>query len=281
MKHRFFSRATDGAHFAIRDWTGTKRLRLHTFGVLVTVALLVYLGPFGTWASLTVSDRLLFWTAAVGANWLAGNIVFSVTTRVFRTRMWPTWVGLVLAGLVTALPGTGIVWLVVAIYLDYQPSDISGVIRLYAQVFVLHLVIGSLVFHLIDRTLRQRNTSVESSPPGGGVEIASHAESKAALLARLPARSRAELLHLRMQDHYVEVHTAAGSELLLLRFRDALREVEDVNGLQVHRSHWVARDAVVGVERRGGGRIILRLVNGSKVPVSRSFAPVLKARGWL
>jgi DNA-binding LytR/AlgR family response regulator len=84
-----------------------------------------------------------------------------------------------------------------------------------------------------------------------------------------------------MQDHYVEVHTAAGSELLLLRFRDALREVEDVDGLQVHRSHWVARNAVVGVERRGGGRIVLRLVNGSRVPVSRSFAPVLKAQGWL
>ena len=80
------------------------------------------------------------------------------------------------------------------------------------------------------------------------------AAPEAALLARLSARSRAKLLHLHMQDHYVEVNTAAGSELLLLRFRDALREVEDVNGLQVHRSHWVARDAIAGVERRGGGR---------------------------
>jgi hypothetical protein len=281
VKQSFFSRATDGAHFAIREWPGTKRLRLHTAWFLVTVALLVYLGPFGTWASLTVFDRLLFWTTAVGANWLAGNWVFSVTIRAFRARTWPTWAGIVLAGLVTALPGTGIVWLVMAIYLDYQPSDISGVIRLYAQVFVLHLIIGSLVLHLIDRTLRQRNTSVESSPAGDSVDTASHAEPETALLARLPARSRAELLHLRMQDHYVEVHTAAGSELLLLRFRDALREVEDVDGLQVHRSHWVARDAVVGVERRGGGRIVLRLVNGSRVPVSRSFAPVLKAQGWL
>ena len=103
---------------------------------------------------------------------------------------------------------------------------------------------------------------------------------EAALLARLSERSRGELLHLRMQDHYVEVHTAAGRELLLLRFRDALREVESVNGLQVHRSHWVARKAVAGVERRGG-RIALRLVNGSRVPVSRSFAPELRSRGWI
>ena len=281
VKNRFFSRATDGAHFAIREWSGTKSLRLHSVWFLVTVALLVYLGPFGTWASLTVFDRLLFWTTAVGANWLVGNIVFSVTIRVFQTRTWPIWSGLVLAGLVTALPGTGTVWFVMAIFLDYQPFDLSGILRLYAQVFVLHLIIGSLVFHLVNRLLRQQDTSVESSPPDDRVSTASHAEPDAALLARLPARSRAELLHLRMQDHYVEVHTAAGSELLLLRFRDALREVEDINGLQVHRSHWVARDAVVGVERRGGGRIILRLVNGSRVPVSRSFAPVLKTQGWL
>ena len=102
----------------------------------------------------------------------------------------------------------------------------------------------------------------------------------AALLARLSARSRGELLHLRMQDHYVEVHTAKGMEMLLLRFRDALREVEDADGMQVHRSHWVARAAVDRVERREG-RVALRLVNGTRVPVSRSFAPALKARGWI
>ena len=281
VKHRFFSRAINGARFAIREWPGARRIYLHVFSFLVTVALLVYLGPFGTWDSLSVSDRLLFWTVTVGTNWLIGYVVFSVTIRAFQTRGWPVWTGLVLAGLVTALPGTSTVWLVVAIYLDYQPSDVSGLVRLYAQVFVLHLIIGSLTFHLTDKALRQRDADVEPSLPGERAGAASRATPETALLARLSVRSRAELLHLRMQDHYVEVHTTAGRELLLLRFRDALREVANVNGLQVHRSHWVARDAVAGVERRGDGRIILRLVNGSKVPVSRSFAPILKAQGWI
>ena len=285
-KLRKSSRVADRVQFAIREWSGAKSVGLHVFWFLTTVGLLVYLGPFGTWASLTVSDRLLFWTIAVGANWVVGNVVFTSTIRSFRNRKWPTWTGLVLAALITALPGTGTVWLVVAIYLDYQPSDVSGIIELYAQVFVLHLIIGSLVFHLIDRTRRQRDIArkisvPESPPPGEKADAIAQAAPEAALLARLSARSRAKLLHLHMQDHYVEVNTAAGSELLLLRFRDALREVEDVNGLQVHRSHWVARDAVAGVERRGGGRVILRLVNGSRVPVSRSFAPVLKSHGWI
>ena len=285
-KHRISSRAANGVQFAIRKWSGAKRVCLHVFWFLTTVALLAYLGPFGTWASLTVSDRLLFWTTTVGANWVVGHFVFTAMIRSFRARKWPTWSGVVLAALVTALPGTGTVWLVVAIYLDYQPSDASGIVELYTQVFVLHLIIGSLAFLLIDRTQRQRDTAremstLQSSAPGETVDAVPQSPPEAALLARLSARSRADLLHLRMQDHYVEVNTAAGSELLLLRFRDALREVEDVNGLQVHRSHWVARDAVARVERRGGGRVILRLVNGSRVPVSRSFAPVLKSRGWI
>ena len=282
MKHLYFSWVVDKIRFAIREWPGTKQVYLNVIAFLVTVALLVFLGPFGTWAFLPVSERLPFWASTVGANWIVGYIAFSVTSRKFRAREWPEWAGFVLAAAVAALPGTGMVWLAVTAYLEHRPSSVADVAGLYGQVFVLHLIIGSLVFRLIDRARRRRGgPEEESARPDGSADVAPRAAPEAAILARLPARSRAALLHLRMQDHYVEVHTAAGSELLLLRFRDALREVEGVNGLQVHRSHWVARSAVAGVERRGGGRIALRLVNGSRVPVSRSFAPSLRSRGWI
>ena len=281
VKHPIISRARKCARLAIREWLGSRRLGLHLIGFLVAVALLVYLGPFGTWASLSASDRLVFWMTSVGVNWLVGLVVFHVTIRAFLARKRSPWAGLVLAGLIAALPGTGTVWMMVAAYLDYRPSSPSSIVGLYAKVLVLHLLIGSLVFHLIERSSRQRAAGVESPPPDRRADPAPSPAPEAPLLARLSARSRAELLHLRMQDHYVEVHTTAGSEMLLLRFRDALREVEDVDGLQVHRSHWVARAAVAGVERQRGGRFALRLVNGTKVPVSRSFAPAVKARGWI
>ena len=280
VKNLYLSWMIDNVRLAIREWAGAKLVYLNVIAFLVTVALLVYLGPFGTWALLPFSERLPFWLTTVGPNWIVGYIAFSVTSLKFRERGWSAWAGFVLAAAVAALPGTGTVWLAVAVYLDYRPSGVSGVVGLYGQVFVLHLIIGSLVFRLIDGALR-RGVKEELPPSDGSTELAPRPAPEAALLARLPARSRAELLHLRMQDHYVEVHTAAGSEMLLLRFRDALSEVEGVDGLQVHRSHWVARKAVAGVERRGGGRITLRLVNGSRVPVSRSFAPLLKSRGWI
>ena len=267
----------------IREWFSARLLALQLFAFVVTISLLAFLGPFGTWASISVSDRLAFWAASVGVNWILAHFAIVITLRALARRTWPLWAGVLLAGLVAALPGTAIVWLVVDRYLDYRPAGPSGLGMLFLQVWVLHLVIGSGACIFVRFFMNRMKAGVEPAPSGGAAEDAKNppATSEPPLLARLPAESRAELLHLRMQDHYVEVHTAAGMELLLLRFRDALREVENVNGLRVHRSHWVARAAVVGVERRRGGGLMLHLVNGNEVPVSRSFVRVLKAEGWI
>ena len=64
----------------------------------------------------------MFWTIAVGVNWLCAYIVFSRhDPRLLRTGSGRMWAGVVVASLVTAMPGTGAVWLVVAAYLDYHP----------------------------------------------------------------------------------------------------------------------------------------------------------------
>ena len=267
----------------IREWFSARILALHLLAFLVTISLLVFLGPFGTWASLSVSDRLAFWTMSAGVNWILAHFAILITFRTLERRPWPLLAGVLLAGLVAAVPGTGIVWLVVDRYMDYRPTDPSGLGKLFLQVWVLHLIIGFGACIFIRFFMVRWRARIEPAPPDRPAEEAesSPATREPPLLSRLPAESRAELLHLRMQDHYVEVHTAAGMELLLLRFRDALREVENVNGLRVHRSHWVARAAVVGVERRRGGGLMLHLVNGNEVPVSRSFVHVLKAEGWI
>ncbi len=277
MNHKTFSRASDGLRFAIRQWPIGRRPLLHLGGFLVAVVLLAYLGPFGTWDELGIFDRLAFWAIAVGINWLCAYFVFRVTLQAFFARRWPPWLGVALSSALSAVPGTGAVWGAVAAYLGHQPSGIAEVMVLYSQVAVLQLAIGTLVFYLIERSFRWREAAARSAARAEAPDTPAPA---AALVARLSERARGEPLHLRMQDHYIEVHTSRGMEMVLLRFRDALREVEGVDGMQVHRSHWVARAAVDGVERRGG-RVTLRLVNGTRVPVSRSFAPALRARGWI
>ena len=271
----------NNVYFTIRERLGTKRLGLNLLGFVITAALLTFLGPFGTWADLAMADRFVFWTTTVGVNWFVALVVFNVAIEAFESRNRPVWVACLVSSLIAALPGTVTVWLAAAVYLDYRPETLAGTARLYAQVLVLHLLVGSLAAYTIRRSLRKQDE--EAGPPsadGAADTAASRAPPEAALLARLSEGRRADILHLRMQDHYVEVHTEAGMEMLLLRFRDAMHEVEGVDGQQVHRSHWVARAAVARVERRRGSAVVLHLVNGSEVPVSRSFAPTLREKGW-
>ncbi|MGL4415270.1 LytTR family DNA-binding domain-containing protein [Roseinatronobacter monicus] len=67
--------------------------------------------------------------------------------------------------------------------------------------------------------------------------------------------------------------------MILCRMEDAARELGGT-GRRVHRSWWVAEDAVEAIARNGQ-RHFLRLVDGRSVPVGRSFRPDLKQAGWL
>ncbi|MEO8113887.1 MAG: LytTR family DNA-binding domain-containing protein [Phenylobacterium sp.] len=100
------------------------------------------------------------------------------------------------------------------------------------------------------------------------------------LHARLPAAVDGEILALQAEDHYVRVHTARGSALLLMRMGDAVAELDGLAGLQVHRSWWVARTAVAGAAP-AGRRANLALTNGLAVPISRAAMAQARAAGFL
>ena len=97
------------------------------------------------------------------------------------------------------------------------------------------------------------------------------------LLQRLPEDKRGAVHALSGADHYVEVHTEHGLSSILLRFADALRELDDWPGLRIHRSHWVADSAVdrVRVER---GRLFVVLRCGRELPVSRTYVDAVRDR---
>jgi DNA-binding LytR/AlgR family response regulator len=65
-----------------------------------------------------------------------------------------------------------------------------------------------------------------------------------------------------------------------MRLGDAVAELEGIEGAQVHRSWWVARDAITDAQR-GDGRATLKLRDGAEVPVSRTYARVLRESGWI
>jgi DNA-binding LytR/AlgR family response regulator len=102
----------------------------------------------------------------------------------------------------------------------------------------------------------------------------------APFLDMLPSHLGRALICLENEDHYVRVHTALGSALILMRMRDAVAQLHGADGERVHRGWWVSRHAVAEVVRRERN-ISLRLTDGREVPVARANVATLRARGWL
>ncbi len=97
---------------------------------------------------------------------------------------------------------------------------------------------------------------------------------------RLPiGLQSSRILALSAEDHYLRVHTDSGDALILMRLSDAIAEIEAANGLQTHRSWWVARDAVTSA-KRSESKGVISLANGVEVPVSRTYLKAVGAAGW-
>ncbi len=259
---------SESLQFTLREWSKARSVRRHSAGMVLTISVFAYLGPFGTSSTLNSWELVVYWTAAIGLNWLLAMCAVPFTTRRLAQKGAPVWIGLIVGALASAIPGTGIVYLLEMIFSE---SRTVGFLYYYARVAVVFVIISFLVHRLLVMVPPNTVAQQESCKDESGRE--NHA-----FLDRLPEHLGRHLLHLRMQDHYVEAHTVDGHALILLRFRDALREIGDLDGRQVHRSHWVARDAVVGTKSRNG-RLTLVLSNGAEVPVSRSHAPEIRA--WL
>jgi hypothetical protein len=94
--------------------------------------------------------------------------------------------------------------------------------------------------------------------------------NRGTLLSGIDPPLDGDILWVEAQEHYVRMTTANESRMVLARFSDIVRELSFMDGFQVHRSHWVAKSAVVD-EIKKGQNLALVLSTGDSVPVSRSF----------
>jgi DNA-binding LytR/AlgR family response regulator len=90
------------------------------------------------------------------------------------------------------------------------------------------------------------------------------------LQSKLPHHLGREIVALRAQDHYLEVTTAKGRCMVLMRLGDAVRDLEGLNGMQVHRSWWINLAHIARVEKGANGPEVV-LSTGARVPVGRSY----------
>ena len=112
------------------------------------------------------------------------------------------------------------------------------------------------------------SSTAAAEPAAGERQLAPYrpASQPRELFRLLPAGLGTDLIFIKSEDHYLEVHTTAGSGLIKMRFSDAIAELGD-RGIKVHRSYWVATSHVTRAVRTGK-RTVLRLTGDHRVPVS-------------
>lgn len=98
-------------------------------------------------------------------------------------------------------------------------------------------------------------------------------------LQQIPLEIGRDIIALRAEDHYIRVYTTKGNALIRYRFGDALRDVASLDGLQVHRSCWVRRTAVIKLIDEDGSKALV-LNGGIHIPVSRAYQKVVHQAGW-
>jgi len=259
----------------ITSWQLAKRelhavLTSRNIWVGATAAGLVlgFAAPFGTDAYLGLFARLLYWTAVVQITLLTGTLIATLLNPTSDQPPRRRWGGVTATGVLI-----GACVSVEVLMLNWLVFGQSPFAPAYALSLALNAVAISVIVNLSaswfgDRPSaatadRTQTTEDDIAPP---------------LLSRLPLDKRGKLISLSVQDHYVEVTTTSGRDVLLLRLSDAIREAGD--GFQIHRSHWVASDAITRVVRAGSAAR-LTTTDGRELPVSRTYVPELRQRGLL
>ncbi|MCQ2002414.1 LytTR family DNA-binding domain-containing protein [Rhizobium sp. NRK18] len=254
-------------HLALREMQAEFSSWRTWVALAVVIALLIVSGPFQTMTTLSLPQRSLYWCALVVTTFVAGNFAGTWCNYAIRAREWrQPWrfmtvgvsAGVPAAIAVTAINGTAFGW---------QMLALAEIVELAAySIFISVLVAG--LFALYSRSAAEAPVAVDA-----GAE-----DDLPAILRRLPFPKRGRLVSISVSDHYVEVTTLKGREMLLMRLRDAVAECPPEKGLQIHRSHWVALAGVKGVYR-SGGKVMVETVAGDHFPVSRSYLADARAAG--
>ena len=253
-------------HFALREVRrhySSRKLLAILLGMSVILGMA---GPFGTSGFMRMGPLIVYWTIITFTTFAAGTFVGSWSADYCRTHHLSEVVTIA----ITAV-GTGIATILIVIGVNWAalglPPTAPGYLGSLAITTFITATIIAVILYFSDLTgqRQERDAEVSTGPK---------------LLERLAFEKRGALVSISVADHYVEVVTTKGRDLILLRLSDAMGETQGANGMQVHRSHWVALDQVAAAKRQGD-RAILTMSDGRDIPVSRSYVPAIKDAGLL
>ena len=286
--------------FTYRELLRPRLIGLTLITMCVMVGVFTVTGPIGTYDTLSPTKRLAYWSLAVSLGWFIcyAKSVLTLYFMRLRSRIENALV-MTVATLIAAMPVTAVLYTVEGLLRPDHPP-FAGLLTMYAIVATVITLLTTLYVHFVCQLVKHAGAPAEAAangvvahggaadappipdavdtepvPARGSGNACAHRVAANEAASRLSGISGGDIIHLKIDDHYVEVFTATDSHIVRMSFADAIAELGDL-GIQVHRSYWVARRHVIGTERRKD-RTLLRLTGGHRVPVSRTYLPAVRA----
>lgn len=240
-----------------------------------------FLGPFGTYLYDRFTSRIGHWWLLLMGAYLLVRPAILLLRAIARGTQLPLQ-PLLFWGVVLSSAPLAWLW-------RHIGQDAFRALDGYAGLLPFSLLCALAVLIVTqwaeNADLRLPKHGADTSPlPGSPTKTSNIAAERPpaepALAGRLSPSFTGPILALQSEDHYVRVHGGGESELLLMRLRDAIAEMNGVPGEQVHRSWWVARGGIAGFEPSGRAWTI-RLINGEAAPVARESVSRLHRAGFL
>ncbi|MBA8839335.1 LytTR family DNA-binding domain-containing protein [Ochrobactrum sp. RH2CCR150] len=238
--------------FALREMTVILRALRLWMTFLVVVLIFTITAALGT-GSMPVAIRFFYWLLIQFGGWSIAILFAVLADSLLKPWVASTFARMMTGALLAAIPIGLWVGLVDYGFLIRTPS-----FKTLLGNMAVSLPLSALFCVLAYLTVRKDIETVSNTIP-----------EAPALLNRLQPGNRGPLLRLSADDHYTQVVTSRGKELILIRFSDAVKEIGETPGLQIHRSHWVANSHVAELQRING-TLGLKTRDGTLLPVSRS-----------
>lgn len=240
----------------------------------ISLALGIVFAWFGVYQTsmFPFPERVAYWTLLMAVGAAASMIVNPLVFERWMPASHPALQIAIVSALISVPVTIGLV--IIEAASDGTLSPPSWWWTQYFYVIVLSAIMTTGAWG-IDRL----KASPKAAAPAAAAVTA--AATASAFTDRLPAKFRTAEVHaVSAEDHYLRVHTSAGETMILMRLADAIRELATLEGLQTHRSWWVAKQGLVEVSK-GDGKLTLKLKSGAEAPVSRTYQKAVKDAGWL
>jgi DNA-binding LytR/AlgR family response regulator len=234
--------------------------------VLLTIA-----GPYSEQIGFGYAARFGYWAIIIALTIVLGLLV----RYILQGRRQDVELGLEIAtALAQAVTLGPVIWLVNNLVFGFMVSSLVWLAEFTLVVLIVAICLALIRYELS----RIRRFALADQ---GAVAMPSTTSAmRPAFLDRFDDPLPGDLVQVSADDHYLEVYTTEGKGRILMRFRDALEELDDLPGFRIHRSHWVARKAISGV-RSYGRRHVAVLRDGRELPVSQNYLDDLRAAGLL